>query len=82
MSAISTSHGVAVAGCHLAPGGQASQAAAAAPLGGVDPSEVGSRKLPELVAGAMQQQRLLSVAPVGVTEEALAGIIRDSLENG
>jgi hydroxyacid-oxoacid transhydrogenase len=37
--------------------------------------------IPELVAGAMQQQRLLSVAPVEVTEEALAGILRDSLQN-
>ncbi len=85
---------------------------AAALLGGLDPSDAGSRGLsellpevlvrlmrdlgvpsgvaafgygeadiPELVAGAMQQQRLLSVAPVEVTEEALAGILRDSLEN-
>jgi hypothetical protein len=34
-----------------------------------------------LVTGAMQQQRLLSVAPVEVTEEVLAGILRGSIES-
>jgi hypothetical protein len=34
-----------------------------------------------LVAGAMQQQRLLSVAPVEVTEEVLAGILHGSIES-
>ena len=37
--------------------------------------------IPELVAGAMRQQRLLAVAPVEVTEEALTRILRDSLQN-
>jgi alcohol dehydrogenase class IV len=85
---------------------------AAALLGGVDPTAIDSRGLPELlpqvlvqlmrdigvpsgvaafgygepdvpelVAGAMQQQRLLAVAPVEVTEEDLAGILQASLVN-
>jgi hydroxyacid-oxoacid transhydrogenase len=85
---------------------------AAALLGGVDPTAIDSRGLPELlpqvlvqlmrdigvpsgvaafgygeedvpelVAGAMRQQRLLAVAPVEVTEEALASILLTSLAN-
>jgi hypothetical protein len=37
--------------------------------------------VPELVEGAMQQQRLLAVAPRQVTEEALAAIFLASLQN-
>jgi alcohol dehydrogenase class IV len=35
----------------------------------------------ELVEGAMKQQRLLVGAPKDVTEEDLAGILRESMEN-
>ncbi len=35
--------------------------------------------VPDLVAGAVQQQRLLSTAPREVTDDALAGILRRSL---
>ena len=35
--------------------------------------------MPDLVAGAVQQQRLLSTAPREVTDDALAGILRRSL---
>jgi alcohol dehydrogenase class IV len=35
--------------------------------------------VPDLVAGAVQQQRLLSTAPRDVTEDDLAGILRRSL---
>jgi hydroxyacid-oxoacid transhydrogenase len=41
----------------------------------------GEEDVPELVAGAMQQQRLLAVAPLEVTEEDLGGILRASLVN-
>jgi hydroxyacid-oxoacid transhydrogenase len=41
----------------------------------------GEADIPELVDGAMQQERLLAVAPVEVTAEALTRIIRDSLQN-
>jgi len=37
--------------------------------------------IPNLVEGAMQQQRLLAVAPLQVTHEALATILRESLQN-
>jgi hydroxyacid-oxoacid transhydrogenase len=37
--------------------------------------------IPALVEGAMQQQRLLAVAPRQVTDEALAAILHESLEN-
>lgn len=37
--------------------------------------------IPDLVEGAMKQQRLLVGAPKEVTEEDLANIIRDSMEN-
>jgi hydroxyacid-oxoacid transhydrogenase len=37
--------------------------------------------IPKLVEGAMKQQRLLAVAPRQVTEEALAAIFSDSLQN-
>jgi alcohol dehydrogenase class IV len=36
--------------------------------------------VPDLVAGALQQQRLLATAPKPVTEDDLAGIITASLE--
>jgi len=36
--------------------------------------------VPDLAAGALQQQRLLSIAPRSASEEDLAGIIGDSLE--
>ncbi|AHY47365.1 Alcohol dehydrogenase class IV [Rubrobacter radiotolerans] len=39
------------------------------------------REIPELVEGAMKQQRLLVGAPKPVTESDLAEIIRESLEN-
>jgi hydroxyacid-oxoacid transhydrogenase len=41
----------------------------------------GEGDIPQLVEGAMKQQRLLAVAPREVTEEALAAIFRESLEN-
>ena len=37
--------------------------------------------IPALVEGAMQQQRLLAVAPRQATDEALAAILHESLEN-
>ena len=42
---------------------------------GYDESDV-----PDLVAGAMQQQRLLSISPRPATEDDLARIFGDSLE--
>jgi hydroxyacid-oxoacid transhydrogenase len=41
----------------------------------------GEGDVPDLVEGAMQQQRLLAVAPRQVTDEALASILEESLEN-
>jgi hydroxyacid-oxoacid transhydrogenase len=37
--------------------------------------------IPDLVDGAMKQQRLLVGAPKEVTEEDLANILRESMEN-
>ncbi|TWD16104.1 iron-containing alcohol dehydrogenase-like protein, partial [Marihabitans asiaticum] len=39
----------------------------------------GSGDIPDLVTGAIQQQRLLATAPKPVTEDALAGIFERSL---
>lgn len=41
----------------------------------------GAADVDDLVAGALQQQRLLATAPKDVTGEDLSGIIRDSLEH-
>jgi hydroxyacid-oxoacid transhydrogenase len=40
----------------------------------------GEGDIPDLVAGAMQQQRLLAIAPRPVTDEDLASVLHDSLE--
>jgi alcohol dehydrogenase class IV len=48
---------------------------------GVSAFGYGEQDVPELVGGAMRQQRLLAVAPVEVTGEALAGILLSSLAN-
>lgn len=40
----------------------------------------GDADVPDLVAGALQQQRLLSIAPREVTEDDLAMVLQDSVE--
>jgi alcohol dehydrogenase class IV len=47
-------------------------------IGGVG---YGEGDVPDLVAGAMQQQRLLDTAPRPVTEDDLAAILHRSLSN-
>ena len=41
----------------------------------------GEADVDDLVAGSLQQQRLLATAPKPVTDEDLAGIIRRSMEH-
>ncbi len=41
----------------------------------------GSDDVDDLVAGALQQQRLLATAPKDVTAEDLAGIVTGSMEH-
>jgi len=49
--------------------------------GGLAQVGYGEADVDDLVAGALQQQRLLATAPKPVTDEDLAGIIRRSMEN-
>ena len=48
---------------------------------GIDGVGYGRADIPDLVTGAMQQQRLLATAPRQVTEDDLAGIFERSLTN-